>query len=425
MAEGVRREKRFTGGQRALFIFLGLLLLALAVILGGYAAKGGGSRSISNGVSRFDSSNGEEKQSAIDFVMLSDSFATFSAGEGHGIFAVFDRTGQIYLACLPINAPDLYEDIYDFTFSSTRTELPASARITGYPVEIEPKLRGMAIEYLNEVYFDDETLTTANFSDYLGNYYLDTTYRPEPDRTPLLMGILAAVCAAAGLFFLFLQGRKKNVPAPVPAAESAGETYVSASGYTYHIPPEEAAVPPPAETSFNGVPAYTPAGAAAPRGPDPWEDEEPKPAGRQAAGVLGALLGALVGGVIWVVIYQLGYVAGIASLAGVALALSWYQKFSGKLDGFGIFVSVALSFLVMVLANVCAYSLTIFLEIEKSNPGRSSFFYILTNFKSLMDSIDGWGSFFSDLAMGILLGVVASVGSIAQALSSVKKKKRQ
>lgn len=427
--EGTRREKRFSGGLRALFIFLGLTLLAAAVILGAYAAGGGGSRGISNGVSRFDSSSGAEKQGAVDFVMLSDSFASFYTGEGHGIFAVFDRTGQIYLACLPINAPDLYADIYDFTFSSTRTELPASARITGYPVKIEPNLRDMAIEYLNEVYFDEDTLTVSNFSDYLGDYYLDTTYQPAPDRTPLLMGIMAVVFAAAGVFFLVLQGRKKKgQPAPAAAAAESGETYVSASGYTYHIPPEEAAPPPPrpVETAFGSVPAYTPAGAEpGPRGPDPWEDEAPRPAGKRAAGVLGALLGALVGGVIWVVVYQLGYVAGIASLAGVALALSWYQKFSGKMDGFGIFVSVSLAFLVMVLANVFAYALTIFLEIEKSNPGRSNFFYILANFNFLMTSIDGWGSFFADLAMGILLGIVASVGAIAQAMASVKKKTRQ
>lgn len=428
--EKMRREKRFAGGQRALFIFLGLVLLALAALLGTYAAKGAGNRSISNGISRFDSSSGAEKAGSVDFVMLSDSFATFSAGERHGIFAVFDRSGQIYLACLPINAPDLYADIYDFTFSSTRTEFPAAARITGYPVKIEAELRNMAIEYLNEVYFDDNTLTVANFSDYLGSYYLDTTYQPEADRTPLLMGVMAVLFAAAGIFFLVLQGKRKKGSKAV-LSDGSGDNTAQTIYTAFHenaaapVVPPLGAQPPSGETAFGGVPLYTSQSAEGTSwGSDPWEDEKLQPAGRQAAGILGALLGALVGGVIWVAVYQLGYVAGIASLAGVALALSWYQKFSGKLDGFGIFVSVTFSFLVMVLANVFAYSLSIYIEIEKSHPGRSSFFYILANFNTLMKSVDGWGSFFGDLFMGILLGAVASVGAIAQAMSSVKKKTR-
>ena len=391
-----KRPYRYGTAQRVLLICLGVVLLCAAVFLALIAGSRDGGGQISGGMNRFDSYEDSGKEEYLDFVMLSDSFATFTYGERHGIFTVFDPDGYAYLVCLPSDAPETYAEIYTYTYSDSQT-VPSPARITGYAMEIDSDLRDLAIDYLNEVYYGEGFLTTENFSDYLGDYYLDTTYRPQGSGASLWALLAAILCGAAGAALLVVQRRR------APAVESAG----TETG--------------PAGEGLPGVETMS----AADRPTDPWELEQ-SPKLQRGAGILGAVFGALAGAAIWVGMYQLGYLVGIASMVGVILALKLYEKFAGGLDTFGVVISAVVALAAMVAANVAAYALAIFLAVrESTTPGRADFFYILRNFGPLMESADAWGDFAADLAIGLLLGIVAAAGSIVQAFQRARQGKKR
>ena len=57
---------------------------------------------------------------------------------------------------------------------------------------------------------------------------------------------------------------------------------------------------------------------------------------------------------------------------------------------------------------------------NKLNPGRATIGYILSNFGDMMELLELWGSFWGDLAIGLVLGIIASIGPISAATKKEK-----
>ncbi len=430
---------RFKGGQRAVLLFLGLLMLCLtAFSVWGALQSGQQKSSIAGGSGRFDAYHASESRAYLDFIMLSDSFTASPYGKDQGMFVLFDPYGGMYLACLPADAPYTYEDIYDYTFGVT-DDLPEIARVTGYPVAIGEELRDAAIDYLNEVYYDEAYLTAGNFSEELGDYYLDTAHTPDPGTGALVWILLAVASAVLALVFFLLQGKKKRPEGEATMGQRMSGNYSIQLGRrdammdaAIDLSRQISSQPRPSSASTDpssSIPSWSDRGPDwdssdspnAPQGQDPWDTGSGNGrAGNTAAGALGALLGALAGGVLWVIIYQLGFIAGLASLASVTLSLSLYQKFSGKLDKKGIFLSVIFSLAAMVLANVIAYVLSICSAWD----WEVSPFTVLLRFGEIMSRADAWGGFFGDLVIGILLGAFSTWSVITQSLQDIRRHKR-
>ncbi len=68
-------------------------------------------------------------------------------------------------------------------------------------------------------------------------------------------------------------------------------------------------------------------------------------------GILGAALGGLIGAVIWILFSMLGKIVFLAGFAAGALGIFGFQKLGKKLTKSGLFISIAISF-VMLLAGM-------------------------------------------------------------------------
>lgn len=338
--------------------------------------------------SAFDPYSGTEARQYLEFNMLTDPVATFTLGENHGIYVAFqaDDTGMSpFLVCLSQADFDSFSEIYAFTFDDRDlSQSPGTGTVYGYAVEIDPELEDYTLEYLEQVGMD---IPSDEFSDYFGEYYLDTTLVKEQSGSDAVgIWILAAVLLALGLFLLLKKGK-----AEPPAVQSA--------------PREDGAAAAVVDTTAAAQPA--------------WEMSAPA---NPALGFLGAFLGSLVGAAVWIILYRLGYLAGIAGYLAVFCAIAGYKKLGGgEIRKLGTVLCVLIAILVMVLSNGLAYAWSMADWINAANPGRASIGYILTNFGDIMTSLDMWRSFWGDLVIGLVLALVAGISPVVQAFKRQKK----
>lgn len=433
-------KKPVTKGQRILFGGLALCLLALTCVMG-FEAVDALSAHSEDDAPYFDPYDGTEQKQVLGFNLLSESFATFTLGENHGCYFAIDSNDYglfPYIVCMSSEQFEDCRDIFDFTFSDADWDAsPGYTALTGYPVRIDSDLKSMAIEYFN-YFFDEDFLTWDNFSEYVGDYYLDATYQPKGANDGVILTVLTVVFGAASLLFFFLAFRR-SPQAPEAAVPCAGQVLASdGSGVTVPLSdsPLNASFAPggrpvstyasPADISnpeelVNNIPRYV--DRAVNGGPDaPAAGELAAPVSH-GLGLLGAIGGAVIGGVLWVVLYRAGYIAGLAGYLAVFLAMKFYEKLAGGLGRTGVVLSVLTALAVIVLSNCVAIAWVIADAVNESNPGRASIGYILRNFGEMMEMLDLWTDFVFDLAIGLFLGVLASFGPIGAALRAEKAKK--
>ena len=389
---------------RVLYGILALFMLAAAVFMAMDAAENFSSTADREDAEYFDPYTDDGEQHVLGFNLLSDSFATFALGENHGCYFAIDNNDYgifLYIVCMSNDQFADYQDVYDFTFSDEGWEdSPGYGAIYGYPMEIDAELRDYAIEYFN-YFWDEEVLNEENFSDLVGDYYLDATYQPGSRSEAVESLIFAVVFLALSCLFIYLTFRRdKIVPAEgVMVSEGADAAAAEASDFGGAVP----------------AAATTPAAAAT----APPPGELPRELNR-GMGLLGAVLGALIGGVVWVVLYRAGYIAGLAGYISVLCAIKGYEKLAGGIGRSGIIASSLIALVVIVLSNCVGISWIIADAVNETNPGRATIGYILRNFGDMMDYLDLWGSFIGDLVIGLLLGVLASFGPIRAAIRAEK-----
>jgi hypothetical protein len=433
-------KKPISTKVRVLFGVLAVVLLVIACLMGFDAAEALGARP--DEAPYFDPYDGTEQRQVLGFNLLSDSFATFTLGENHGCYFAIDNNDYgifPYIVCMSNQQFENCQDIYDFTFSDESWDAsPGYTALYGYPMKIDKDLRDMAIEYFN-YFYDEDVLNTENFSDYVGDYYLDATYQPKGANDGVILTVLTVIFGAAALLLFFFAFRR-NPETPENAAPYTGQV-LSSDGSGVTIPLFDS--PLNASYSVGGGPVSTYASPSDISAADDFTKDfscmidkvvrdqsfTALSAGEVAApinhglGLLGAIGGAAIGGILWVVLYRAGYIAGLAGYLAAFLAMKFYEKLAGGLGRTGVILSTLTAVAVIVLSNCVALSWVIADALSEGHPGRATIGYVLKNFGSMMDTLDLWPDFVFDLVIGLFLGIFASIGPVGAALRAEKAKK--
>lgn len=129
------------------------------------------------------------------------------------------------------------------------------------------------------------------------------------------------------------------------------------------------------------------------------------------AGFVGAFLFALIGGALYFIVYRFGYIAGICGLVTVVLAMFGYGLFSGnKASVKGKVIAIIISILVIVLAEYLSLSYEIYDAYKADIP--LTFFDAVQMTPDFLTDSDVMMAFLKDLGVALVLGAVASFGSI-------------
>ena len=143
------------------------------------------------------------------------------------------------------------------------------------------------------------------------------------------------------------------------------------------------------------------------------------------AGVVGAFLFALAGGVVYFLLNQVGYLAGISGLVAVVCAAKGYQIFAKRESKKGLVISVAAALFVIVLAWYCCLSLDVYKAYQEWYAAGEvdftlTFFEALRGAYRFLEEPEIAKPYFTDLAMGLGLCIVGSVGYIINSFRRVK-----
>ncbi len=129
-----------------------------------------------------------------------------------------------------------------------------------------------------------------------------------------------------------------------------------------------------------------------------------------APGIVGALIGAAIGGVVWVLIGLLGYIAGIAGFAIVALSIWGYGKLGKVVDVKGVVVCIIASVVMLYLSNHILWSISLYEELKEYYD--ITFFDAYRALHSVLSEIGAEVDFWRDFAIGFFFTVLASVGTL-------------
>lgn len=169
------------------------------------------------------------------------------------------------------------------------------------------------------------------------------------------------------------------------------------------------------EGTTSEVPHYT--SVQAPQRPFMMQEPENVP-----MGILGALLFSLVGGVLYFIVYQLGYIAGIAGFVAVICAVKGYKLLGKRESVKGVIISVIVSVVVILLAATYSVSFSLLESLKSFYPSQTvtvlnSPIYLL---RAMKDSGDITRIIVSELAIALLLCIVAAGSSVTRAIKSAK-----
>ncbi|MBP5781380.1 MAG: hypothetical protein J6X34_09135 [Clostridia bacterium] len=144
-------------------------------------------------------------------------------------------------------------------------------------------------------------------------------------------------------------------------------------------------------------------------------------------GILGALLFGLGGGVLWVLLWQVGFIAPLAGLLTVILALNGYVFFGRKLSKRGIVLSIIISVLILIIATIVSMTLDVLTafrdlykagEIEKMPTFSQAFaFGMLTIIETPSVSLD----YLMYLVFGLVIGGFGAFFYLKPILAKLKE----
>ncbi len=383
-----------TGKAGRIFLtLLGVIMLcvaggALLSAISGTDSAGGSEENIT----WFDATVPSEDRQKVNVQMISYAFAVFELNDTQGLYFVFDENMAVYIVCMDNERLETeFKDIYEFTFSET-LEVPEIGTLEGYAVAIEDDLKNLAIEEFNYLWGED-FITAENFEDYIGSYYLDTTYQPvEEGESTATMIICGIFFLGAGIYLLYYatKGYKKaqqkmNEQSDLKQhaeALNAGEEGVSTG------------------TAGETTAQVTGAG------------DLPIPRNIFLA-LLASVVCALAGGVLWILFYKMGRIAAISGYVAVAGAMLGYFKFGRReKSAIGNVICVLIGVAVIAFANYISYAWEIVDAMNASSPGRAEFVKVFANMPKLMTEWELWSSFMADLGMGLVFALLAGLGGL-------------
>lgn len=93
-------------------------------------------------------------------------------------------------------------------------------------------------------------------------------------------------------------------------------------------------------------------------------------------GIIGAIIGSIIGVAVWIIIYQLGYIAGITGFIMAVCTFKGYEKLGGRLDKKGVWISLAISIVMLFSAEMFCLAMEIYSELGS--------YYSISFFDSLL-----------------------------------------
>lgn len=173
--------------SHAIFILIMALLIA-GVILGVDSSKEKQQSRIEE-MPEFDTRNEVPVYSKLQPVYLFQEFASSNNDSIYYCYA-FNEVLQPYIIAVRKEDMNQYQELIDYTISEDADiAAPATVTLKGMPVKLEQDMVEIAVEAYN-AFWGSEIITTKDYKDTIGEYYLDTTQEPPAESGLLIFCIV-------------------------------------------------------------------------------------------------------------------------------------------------------------------------------------------------------------------------------------------
>ena len=159
-----------------------------------------------------------------------------------------------------------------------------------------------------------------------------------------------------------------------------------------------------------------------------YMQDAPEKKGSVIGGIIGALIGAAIGAVAWAVVGMLGYIASIIGFVIAFLADKGYDLLKGRQGTIKMIVLIVCVVLAVAAGTVGTYVWTIHNEynnqLAELTEFEKKYYEIATEaefMQELLSDSEVQGEMIKDGAMGLVFGIMGSIGLI----SAAKKKQTQ
>ena len=196
-----RRLKRMTQLYRWIIPVICLYIIALSFFLAGMGMKFLGNTEPEVKPVEFHVYDGADIYSSLKTQMMTQEFASDFKETNHYYFA-YDEALLPFIVQVHGDLPEEYLRIQSYLYDESEEE-PEAVTFYGMSAPIEEDIREYAIESYNDMW-GQELVTEDNFSDYFGEYYLDTTRKPASSawKAISLIFLYAFAAVLAGTLIL-------------------------------------------------------------------------------------------------------------------------------------------------------------------------------------------------------------------------------
>ncbi len=122
---------------------------------------------------QLDDASQEGQNAYLDFVGISSCYAQYEGYDKLGLYIAEDRDGLFYVVALENNRLSDYGTQLRFFYYGGDYSTAASARITGQAFKADSEMKKVTMDSMNEL-FGEKVITSANYEDYMGVYYINT-----------------------------------------------------------------------------------------------------------------------------------------------------------------------------------------------------------------------------------------------------------
>ncbi|MEY8352077.1 hypothetical protein AALB39_01845 [Lachnospiraceae bacterium 54-53] len=200
----MKRMTRLYGWLIPVFV---LYSISLSFLLAGVGMKLLGNSEPEETPVAFNVYNGADIYSSLDSQMMTLEFASDFKETNHYYF-VYDAELLPYIIQVHGDLPEESLKIQAYLYDES-DEAPEPVTFYGMSAPIEEDIRKYAMESYNEMW-GEELVTEDNFSDYFGEYYLDTTRKPSSRTSDNLYFFLYSAFLLAALGTLLLVSSLKG-----------------------------------------------------------------------------------------------------------------------------------------------------------------------------------------------------------------------
>ena len=287
---------------------------------------------------------------------MSDYVAYYESMGNMQFYIAFDEDFYATVICMHKDDLKDYQQYMDYFYDEEAPQ-PELAVVEGFAQPFDATLKRYVREGYNAL-VGEEWVTTGNFSEYFGDYYIQIgkssmSYQTFNIGIYCLIG--GVVVLVIGLYALL------NDQTPVTAP------------------------------SLTGMPSL--------------EAEQD----HRLRGILGAFLGAFLGGILWTAVGMLGWVSIWIGVLMAIFARTGYALFAGKDDKLGAIVSTVFCLVLVLPATYLAAGWNYYKSMNEFMGGSITLVRALKEFLPyLKNSSDAWDSFMYSIGLGyifILLGI--------------------